>query len=251
MKRPIVIAFGLVMFAASTKAQPKVKSQAERDAFAAIENEKNPDRRIQEADDFVSAFKDSELKSIVLDLAAGAEELKGNTEQAISYAQKALSANQWDYQAMLLISGELARQTRDRDPDKAEKLGRAEKFAHDAIGIIERSLNPDPKDIGEARWAALKKDLIAQAHEDLGLVALVRGQADLAVAEFKVAVDQAATPDPGTMVRLAAAYDQAGKPENALAVLEKVLAMSNLNEAIRQFAENEHKRAQLKSRRQE
>ena len=42
-------------------------------------------------------------------------------------------------------------------------------------------------------------------------------------------MDGASPPDPATMVRLAAAYDQAGKPDEAIAVLTKVLAMPNLN----------------------
>jgi hypothetical protein len=67
---------------------------------------------------------------------------------------------------------------------------------------------------------------------------------DVAIAEFKTAVDGAATPDPIAMVRLAAAYDQAGKPDEAIPVLDKVLTMPGVNPAIKQFAEGEKKRAE-------
>ena len=46
------------------------------------------------------------------------------------------------------------------------------------------------------------------------------------------------------MVRLAAAYNQGGKPDEALAVLDKVLAMPNVNATIKQFATSEKARAE-------
>jgi tetratricopeptide (TPR) repeat protein len=64
--------------------------------------------------------------------------------------------------------------------------------------------------------------------------------------EMKQAIELA--PDPVTMVRLAAAYDQAKKPDEALPILEKVMAMPDLHPSIRQFAQAERVRAmQLKS----
>ena len=41
------------------------------------------------------------------------------------------------------------------------------------------------------------------------------------------------------MVRLAAAYNLSGKPDDALPVLDKVMAMPDLNPQIKQVAQNE------------
>ena len=55
-------------------------------------------------------------------------------------------------------------------------------------------------------------------------------------------------PDPVTMVRLAAVYDQTNKPDDALALLDKVMAMQDLHPSIKQYAQAEKVRAtQLKS----
>jgi hypothetical protein len=45
--------------------------------------------------------------------------------------------------------------------------------------------------------------------------------------------------DPTTMIRLAAAYDGANKPDDAIAMLDKVLAMPNLPAQLKPFAEHE------------
>ena len=76
---------------------------------------------------------------------------------------------------------------------------------------------------------------------------MARKKYDVAIAEFKTALEVGSSPDPATMVRLGAAYNLANKPDEALAVLDKVLAQPNLHAAIKQFAESEKARAaQLK-----
>jgi pentatricopeptide repeat protein len=75
--------------------------------------------------------------------------------------------------------------------------------------------------------------LVAQAHEILGTAAVVRKKYDVAINEYKTAMEGDPTPDATTMVRLAAAYNQAGKPEEALGVIEKMMAMDNVNPQVR------------------
>ena len=235
-------AAGCIVLATSLMAQKKL-SRKEREAFVAIQQATTPDARIAAADKFVTSFADSDLRSTALDIAAQAAEAKNDMPQAVSLAQSALDIDAKDYQAMLLISGELARNTHENDLDKEDKLTKADKLAHDAIAAIKDSQKPFWANATEEQWNAHKKDSISQAHEDLGLVALDRKKYDVAVAEFKTAVDDAANPDPATMVRLAGAYDQGGKPDEGIAELDKVLAMPNLNPVIKQFASAERARA--------
>jgi hypothetical protein len=51
------------------------------------------------------------------------------------------------------------------------------------------------------------------------------------------------SPDPVTMVRLAAVYNQTKKPDEALALIDKVMAIQDLHPSIRQFAQAEKVRA--------
>jgi tetratricopeptide (TPR) repeat protein len=209
----------------------------------AIQNEKDPDQIAKKVDEFLAKYADTQLKTMALNMAADAQQRKGDSVKAMVYAQTALDSDPKDYTAMLLISGELARQTRENDLDKEEKLAKSEKLAHDSIALIEAAPKPNPQ-ITDDQWASHKKDSISEAHEDLGMAALARKKTDVAVAEFKLSVEGAATPDPATMVRLAAAYNQSGKPDDALAMCTKILAMPNLHPAIKKFAESEKARAE-------
>jgi tetratricopeptide (TPR) repeat protein len=146
---------------------------------------------------------------------------------------------------MLILAKGIAQKTREFDLDKEEKLAKAEKYARDAMVILKDAPKPNPQ-VTDDQWVQAKKEFTAQGHEALGFAASVRKNYDVAIAELKQATED--FPDPVTMVRLAAAYDQAKKPDEALPILEKVMAMPDLHPSIRQFAQAERVRAtQLKS----
>ena len=233
---------GIILLATAAMAQKKV-SPKEYEGFMAIQNATTPDARIAAADKFVTSFADSHLKGAALFMAADAAQRKNDSPKAIAYAQSCLEADPKNYQAMLLISGELAKGTRENDLDKEEKLSRSEKLANDAMATIKTAEKPNAQ-LPDDQWAAYKKDMESQAQEDLGLAAMARKKYPDAIAHFKTAVDTAANVDPATMVRLANAYDQSGKPDDGIAVLDKVLATPNLNPVIKQFATSEKARAE-------
>lgn len=243
MKKTLLAAVAVLSMAGLALAQPKAKTKKEVDDFMAIQQATTVDARIAAVDNFVTAHPESQLKVMALDAAAQAAQQKNDSAKAITYAQTALDADPKDYQAMLIISGELAKSTRENDLDKEEKLAKAEKMSHDAIAAVDAAQNPNPKAVTEDQWNSIKKDMKSQAHENLGLAAMARKKYDVAITEFKASVDEAATPDPATMVRLAAAYDQAGKQDDGIAMLDKVLAMPQLNPVIKQFASSERARA--------
>ncbi|MBZ5604185.1 MAG: hypothetical protein LAO79_17940 [Acidobacteriia bacterium] len=243
MRKILLAGLAGLMMTGLVMAQPKAKSKKELDAFMEIQQATTADARIAAADKFVTSYADSQLKAMALTMAAQAAEMKNDAPKAITYAETALESDPKSYQAMLVISGELAKGTRDNDLDKEEKLAKSEKMSHDAIEAIDAAQKPNPQ-VTDDQWNGYKKDLKSQAHENLGLAALARKKYDVAITEFKTSVDEAATPDPATMVRLASAYDQGGKPDDGIAMLDKVLAMPNLNPVVKQFATSEKARAQ-------
>jgi tetratricopeptide (TPR) repeat protein len=238
------LALGAVFIAVATlaPAQKKVPKK-EYDAYMAVVNAPDPDASIAAADKFVENFADSTLKSQVLLLAADAAERKNDVPKALTYAQTAIEADPKNYEAMLLMAGELGRTTREHDLDMEEKLAKADKLAHDAIELVTVAVKPNATTTDD-QWAAHKKDKLAEAHTDLGMVANDRKKYDVAITEFKTAVDTAATIDPIAMIRLAGAYDQAGKPDEAIPVLDRVLAMPNLPANLKPFATSEKARAE-------
>jgi len=239
-----LLALGAVFIAAAALAPAQKKvGKKEYDAYMAVQNATTPDATMEAADKFIEGFADSTLKGQVLVLAADAAERKNDVPKAITYAQTALESDPKNYEAMLLISGELARTTREHDLDMEEKLTKSDKLAHDAIEAVNAAVKPNPT-LPDDKWEAHKKDKLAEAHRDLGMAALVRKKPDVAVAEFKIAVDTAPIIEPTNLIRLAGAYNDAGKPDEAIAVLDRVIAMPNLPANLKPFVQNQKARAE-------
>jgi tetratricopeptide (TPR) repeat protein len=232
---------GLLAAGALVMAQ-KVKSPKEAQAVQAVLSATNPDDRIAAVDSLLAKYKDTEFKSAVLEMAAESYQQKGDAANAIVYGNRALEADPKNYQAMLLVSGQLAQSTKQFDLDKDEKVKQGTKLANDAIATLATAPKPNPQ-LTDDRWAGIKKDLIAQGHETLGVIASVDKKWDTCITEFKMAVDDAATPEPATMVRLSIAYANAKKYDEAIAMADKAKAVPGVSDAVQKAAETEKQAA--------
>ena len=243
MKKVFATMALLGMGALLLNAQPKPPGPDELKALQEILKTTSVDTRVAAVDKFVQGFPKSEYRNFALTMAADAYEASGNSTKAIIYYQQALEANPKDYNAMLMLAAETARTTREFDLDKEEKLAKAEKYAKDGMALIPSATKPNPQ-LTEEQWADLKKDDAARGHEALGLVALARKKYDVAAGEFKTSIDTAAQPQPATYIRMGGAYTDSGKPDEAIATFDKVLAMPNLPDQIKQVAQSEKARAE-------
>ncbi|MBZ5677234.1 MAG: tetratricopeptide repeat protein [Acidobacteriia bacterium] len=243
MKNVFTAATLLAMGMLVASAQPKPPAPDELKALQEIVNSKTVDARVTAVDTFVKGFPKSEYLNFALTMAAEAYETTGNTTKAIIYYQQALQANPKDYNSMLMLAAETARTTREFDLDKEEKLAKAEKFAKDGMALIPTATKPNPQ-LTDDQWANLKKEDTARGHEALGLIAVARKKYDDAAGEFKLATETSPEPQPATFIRMAGAYTDGGKPDQAIAALDKVLAMANLPDQIKQVAQAEKTRAE-------
>ena len=241
MKMKLVIV-GLLAAAALMVGQ-KVKSQKELDAINAVVTAATPDQKIAAAETMVRDFKDSDFRGMILVEATQAAVQKGDGIMAIQYATRALQAEPKNYQAMLLLAGQLAQSTREFDLDKDEKLTRATQMANDAIAAVTAAVKPNPQ-LTDAQWADFRKDSIAQAHEALGMIAGVKKQWDTAIKEFQTSVDGAATPEPTSSVRLAVAYVDAKRFDEGIALLDKVAATPGVSDQVKKVILSEKQRAE-------
>ncbi|SRR5260370_18964735 len=240
-----VVLVGSMLIAAPKQPQPK--SQKEAEAVMAIFNAQDPDARIAAADNLLQKYADTEFKAIALQVAAASAQQKNDFEKMVIYSERTLEADPNNYPAMLMLANGIAQKTRKFDLDKEEKLTKADKYANSAIELIAKAEKPRP-DVTDDQWNAAKKDYISQGHEALAMSAMVREKYDVAVTEFKTAVDGASTPDQATMVRLAAAQNEANKPDDAIATIDKINAMPDLNPTVKKYAEQEKVKAmKLKS----
>jgi tetratricopeptide (TPR) repeat protein len=220
----------------------KPKSPKERDAVQAVFSAQTPDQKITAVDDLLTKFKDTEFKAIALNAAAEAYQEKGDSANAIVYGNRALEADPKSFQAMLLVSRQLAQITKQFDLDKDEKLKRANKLANDAIVAVNAATKPNPQ-LSDDQWAGYTKDFIADGHETLGMIASVDKKWDTSVTEFKMAVDEAANPEPSAMIRLADAYNSVKKYDEAIALADKVLASPGIADVFKKAATEEKARA--------
>jgi tetratricopeptide (TPR) repeat protein len=228
---------GLLAAAALVMGQ-KVKSPKEAQAVQAVLSAMNPDDRIAAADSLIAKYKDTEFKSVALEMAGEAYQQKGDGANAIVYGNRALEADPKNFQAMLLVSGQLAQTTKQFDLDKDEKVKQAAKLANDAIATIATAAKPNPQ-LSDDQWGGIKKDLTSQAHETLGVLASIDKKWDVSVTEFKKAVDDAATPEPTTMVRLSIAYANAKQYDEAIAMADRALAAPGAPAAVQKAAQAE------------
>jgi tetratricopeptide (TPR) repeat protein len=236
MRTRIFTAF-LAVAALATAQKPKSKPEAE--ALMAIQAEQDPAAKIAKVDAFVAKYADTEFKTWAYSQAAEAAERANDGSKVIIYADLAIEADPKAYHPMLMIAGELARATRENDLDKEEKLAKAEKLAHQAMEIVPTAPKPNPN-IPDEQWEEIKKEFIGEAHRDFGMAASVRKKYDLAIAEFKQAIEIPHEPDPATFIRLAGAYTDNKQPDEALAILAKMPASPQLAP----FADKEKKRAE-------
>jgi tetratricopeptide (TPR) repeat protein len=221
--------------------QPQPKSQKEVEALQALFGAKDPDSRIAAAEALLTKFADTEFKSIALSMEAMSYEQKNEFEKMVIFAERSIKADPKNYSSLLMLAGGIAKRARDTDFDLNEKLTQVDKYSKSALEILKDAEKPNPQ-IPDDQWIAAKKDYASQAHEALALAATLRKQYDVAIAEFKEAVDGAATPDPATMVRMAQTYVQAGKRDEAIAMLNKVIGGADVHPQVKQYAQAERDR---------
>ena len=214
-----------VLLIAGTMAmgQLKPKSQKEAEAVNAVITAATPDQKIAAADNLLSKYKDTAFKSLALQLEAEAYSQKGDSPNAIVFGDRAIEADPKNFQALLLVSSQLARMTKEFDLDKDEKLKRATKLANDAIPAIAAAAKPNPQ-LTDDQWNGIKKDETSEAHETLGMIATIDKKWPVAVTEYKAAIDGSASLAYTAMVRLVSVYNNDKKYDDASALADKVIA---------------------------
>ena len=237
----LVLMAGAAALLAQPKGKPKgpvAKSTGEQNAInvlAAAQQQKSPDAIITAAENLITKYKDTQFKDVALYLEAMAYKAKGDEEKMQIYLERTLAANPKNYQAPLLLAESLLQGTREHDLDRDEKLAQADKYANESIANINAADKPNA--LSETQWEENKKDLIAEAHDALGTSALARKNYDTAIAELKLAVEGAAHPEPAFEVRLASAYHETGKNEEAVRMADKVIANQGAPASIKSIAQ--------------
>ncbi len=208
---------------AKAPAGPQAKSQAELKAVQAMLQAQDPETMIKTADDLLTKFTDTQFKDAALAIEGEGYRSKNppDLDKAQVFAEQALAANPANIQANMLLGEILVQTTTVFALDREEKLTKAVKCLTAAQDTLKTTVKPK-KDMSDMDWDQFKKETSATIHNDLGMVATVRRNWDVAATEFKAAF--ADSDQPTFEARLAATYLQAGKNAEAIALCDKILA---------------------------
>lgn len=239
-RRSALFTVGLMIVTAGLSFGQKPKSPKEVDALMAIQNATDFDGRLKAVEDLLAKFADTEYKVVVLEMASETARAKGDAEQTIIYCERTIEADPNNIAALAMLAKTIAEKTREFDLDKEEKLTRSDSYAKKVIDMAPTAKKANAM-LTDEQWAGRVKDLVAQSHEALAAAAFLRKKTDLAIAEYKLALDSGAAADPTTQVRLGMVYNSVQNYDEAILILDK--AMASDNPQIKQVAGQEKVKA--------
>ncbi len=197
------------------KRPPQAKTQPEFDAYKAAVALTDPAAQEKAANDFATKFPDSELRPVLYKAVMHSYQQANNADKMMEMAQKILSYDADDPEALLGVAQVLAERTHDTDLDRDQRLAEAKKNAQHALVTIDTdvpSAGYPPEQLN-----AFKSFLRSDAYAILGTIDFnAKAWAD-AEGNLRKSID--AFPqqvDPIAVFRLSVALDMQNKYPEAL-----------------------------------
>jgi uncharacterized protein HemY len=123
--------------ATAGKRPPQAKTQPEFDAYKATTALTDAAAQEKAAADFATKFPDSELRLLLYKSVMHAYQQANNADKMMEMAQKVLTYDADDPEALVGVAQVLAERTHDTDLDKEQRLGEARKNAQRALVTVE------------------------------------------------------------------------------------------------------------------
>jgi tetratricopeptide (TPR) repeat protein len=197
------------------KRPPQAKSQAEFDAYKAERALTDPAAQEKAAADFATKFPDSELRTLVYKAVMAGYQQANNGDKMMEMAQKVLTFDADDPEALVAVAQVLAERTRDTDLDKDQRLAEARKDAERALMTVDTDV-PTAGYPAE-QLAAYKGFLRSDAYAILGTLDFNNKAWPDAEANLRKSIDALPQqPDPIAIFRLSVALDMQNKYPEAL-----------------------------------
>ncbi len=119
------------------KRPPQAKTQPEFDAYKAAAALTDPAAQEKAGSDFATKFPDSELRPLLYKAVMHGYQQANNGDKMMEMAQKILTYDADDPEALLGVAQVLAERTRDTDLDKDQRLAEARKDAQRALVTVD------------------------------------------------------------------------------------------------------------------
>ncbi|MGO8796287.1 MAG: tetratricopeptide repeat protein [Candidatus Sulfotelmatobacter sp.] len=197
------------------KRPPQAKTQPEFEAYKTAVALTDPAAQEKAADEFATKFPDSELKPLLYKSVMHEYQSANNGDKMMEMAQKLLTYDPDDPEALLAVAQVIAERTHDTDLDKDQKLAEARKDAQRALVTVDTDIPTagQPPD----RIEAYKNFLRSEAYEIIGTLDYNKQAWADAEGNLRKSID--AYPqqvDPVAVLRLSLALDQENKYPEAL-----------------------------------
>jgi tetratricopeptide (TPR) repeat protein len=196
------------------KRKPQAKTQPEFDAWKAASALTDPAAQEKAADDFATKFPDSELRQLLYASTMHSYQQANNADKMMEMAQKILTYDADDPEALLGVAQVLAERTRETDLDKDQRLAEARKDAERALVTLETDI---PTGYPPEQLTAYKNFLRSDAFAILGTLDFNAKAWAAAEGNLRKSID--AFPqqvDPIAVFRLSVALDMQNKYPEAL-----------------------------------
>jgi tetratricopeptide (TPR) repeat protein len=202
--------------------QPGWKSRDEYDAFNAMANEKDPNKRISLAEAFVQKFTNSDFKDGAYQVEMGAYAQLNAVPKAIDAGRKALEANPDNLDALAYLSYVFPFVTK---PDAAEELARGEREAKHGLELLQKLQKP--ANVTDEQFSSYVKPKRAVFNNAVGFAALQRKDYAASVTALKAASEDSPS-DSLAFSLLGQAYLYSTPPDfdNALWNLSRGVALA-------------------------
>ena len=223
------------------KRRPMAKTQEEYAAFNTANGLTDAAAQEKAANDFAAKFPDSELRPLLYKAVMGAYQQANNDAKIMEMAQKVLSYDADDPDALLSIAQELADRTRDTDLDRDQRYAEAKKDAQRALITLDTDV--PTAGIDPARLALYKANARNQAYYVLGTVDYNNKAWADAEGNLKKSVE--AYPqqvDPITVFRLSVALDMQNKYPEALKYANQAVDLTKEGTGVGDAARKEKDR---------
>ena len=197
------------------KRPPQAKTQPEFNDYKAAMSLTDAANTEKAADDFATKYPDSELRVMLYKTAMQRYQQANNADKMMEMAQKALTYDPDDPEALIGVAQVLAERTRDTDLDKDQRLAEAKKDAERALSTIDTDV--PSSGYPPEQLAAYKGFLRSNAYAVLGAIASDNKNWPDAETNLRKSIDAfPQQPDAVAVLRLAVALDMQNKFPEAL-----------------------------------
>jgi tetratricopeptide (TPR) repeat protein len=153
------------------------------DAYQAFLKERDPAKKIERGREFLKRFPKSLLAEQVDVGLMDIYRTQADWKDEYAYADQALALNPKDVDVLATVGWTIPHVMNPNDPDAADQLDKAEKYAKQALEIL--AAIPKPSDMSAAQFTAAKSKRVSQAHSALGLVYFRQNNYDDSVKELQ------------------------------------------------------------------